>query len=205
MDERYQNAFVHRYITNQAYYRFSLGNLLPNLNKIIYLDADTICFKDLSKFYDLNFRGKIILGKGLSQNQTNKKQIYINSGILLLNLKKMRKMKIEKKVLNILNSGFKHPTLHDQAVIDTFFYKYVGLLPPEFNSYLLNYTETYKVISTVKLYDKDKMLFSLKYPTIRHYKGDEKHLNDDWYYFARMSKYFHKISKNYSQIFNLSI
>lgn len=30
MDERYENAFVHKYITNQAYYRFSLGRLLPN-------------------------------------------------------------------------------------------------------------------------------------------------------------------------------
>lgn len=34
IDDRYQNAFVHNYITNQAYFRFSLGNLLPNLNRI---------------------------------------------------------------------------------------------------------------------------------------------------------------------------
>lgn len=201
MDERYQNAFVHRYITNQAYYRFSLGCLLPNLNKIIYLDADTICFRDLSRLYNLNFRGKMILGKGLNQNKTNKDQIHINSGILLLNLKKMRKMNIEQKVLNILNSGFKHPTLHDQAVIDTFFYKYVGLFPPEYNAYLLNYSETLKLISTTDIYNKDKLLFSLKYPVIRHYKGDRKNLNDDWFFFARRSKYFHEISNNYSKIF----
>ncbi len=205
MDNRYENAFVHRYITQQAYYRFSLGCLLPHFNKIIYLDADTICFSDLSNLFDLNFNGKMILGKGLSQNQTNLKQIHINSGILLLNLKKMRNLKFEERVLKILNSGFKHPTLHDQAVIDTFFYKYVGLFPPEFNAYLLNYTETLKLISTVNLYDKDKLLFSLKYPIIRHYKGDKKNLNDDWFFFARKSKHFNEINNNYSLIYNISL
>ena len=204
MNERYQNAFVHRYITTQAYYRFSLGELLPKLNKIIYLDADIICFDDLSKLYDLNFRGKIILAKGLSQNKTNVQQYFINSGILLFNLKKMRRMRVEEKVLKILKSGFSHPTLHDQAIIDTFFYKYVGLFPPEFNAYLLNFEETSHLISTTKIYDKDKLLFSLKYPSIRHYKGDKKNLNDDWFYFARMSKYFNKISQNYSNIYHYS-
>ena len=204
MDERYKNAFVHKYITNQAYYRFSLGTILPNLNKIIYLDADTICLSDLSNFYNLNFNGKIFLGKGLSQNKTFQKQIKINSGILLINLKKMRKMNIEKKVLNILNSGFSHPTLHDQAILELYLYEYVGIFPPKYNSYLLNHTETVKLIKNPKLYDKDELLFSLKYPVIRHYKGAEKNLNDDWYYFARKSKYFQKRSNNYSNIFKFS-
>jgi hypothetical protein len=35
MDEKYEKAFVSRYITTQAYYRFSLGELIPYLNKII--------------------------------------------------------------------------------------------------------------------------------------------------------------------------
>ena len=40
MDERYDKAFISRYITKEAYYRFSLGELIPYLNKIIYLDTD---------------------------------------------------------------------------------------------------------------------------------------------------------------------
>jgi lipopolysaccharide biosynthesis glycosyltransferase len=204
MDERYKNAFVHKYITNQAYYRFSLGRLLPNLNKIIYLDADTIVFKDLTNFFDLNFKGKIFLGKGLSRNKTLEKQIKINSGVLLLNLKKMRKLDIEKKVLKILNSGFTHPTLHDQAIIEIYLYKYVGLISPEYNSYFLNYTETLNLIRNPKLYNKDELIYSLKYPTIRHYKGDKKNLNDDWFFFARKSKYFSRKTNNYSHVFKIS-
>lgn len=169
------------------------------------MDADTIIFKDLANLYNLNFKGKIILGKGLVRDIRNKNKVYINSGILLLNLKEMRKKQIEEKVLKILNSGFKHPTLHDQAVIDTFFFKYVGLFPPEYNSYLLTKKETITLIRTTKIYDRDILLFSLRYPTIRHYKGANKELNDDWFFYARKSKFFQKKSMNYSYIYNFSL
>ena len=42
MDNRYNNSYTDLRISEQAYYRFSLGELLPNLNKIIYLDTDII-------------------------------------------------------------------------------------------------------------------------------------------------------------------
>jgi hypothetical protein len=45
MDNRYNKAFISRYITKEAYFRCSLGQLIPNLNKIIYLNADVIVLK----------------------------------------------------------------------------------------------------------------------------------------------------------------
>ena len=48
IDNRYERAFISRYITCQSYYRFSLGELLPNLSRIIYLDTDTIILSDLN-------------------------------------------------------------------------------------------------------------------------------------------------------------
>ena len=102
MDNRFNKAFTSRYLTSHAYYRYSLGELIPNLDKIIYLDSDTICFKDLTNFYNLNFRGKVILGRLIKYYKGNKTDIFsINTGILLLNLKEMRKMKFEQKVLKI--------------------------------------------------------------------------------------------------------
>ena len=101
MDNRYDKAYSRRYITKNAFYRLSLGELLPNLNKIIYLDSDTICLKDLSNLYELNFLGKIFLAK---INTFNNKTLNftINTGVLLLNLNIMRKEKIEQKVLIFL-------------------------------------------------------------------------------------------------------
>lgn len=212
MDNRYENAYISSYITKQAYYRFSLGELLPNLNKIIYLDTDTIILKDLTNFYNLNFNGKIILGQ-VTINNKNKQYGYykINSGILLLNLKGMRKIHMEKKVLNIINSGFK-ARYHDQALINKYFRKYVGIFPPEYHSRCLNFYE--KLIDfnnrTGNIYDIDNLYFAWKYPVIRHYLGRHKPIKnfinvDDWWYFARKSKYFTKKTNNLSNIFNFTL
>ena len=97
IDNRYKNAYTKRYLTKNAFFRLSLGELLPNLNRIIYLDSDTICLKDLSNLYNLNFLGNIFLAR--INTYQDKNNFTVNTGILLLNLKKMRKKKIEKNVL----------------------------------------------------------------------------------------------------------
>ena len=90
-------------MTIQTYFRFSLGELFPNLNRILYLDSDIIAYKDLNKLYNLNFNGKMVLGQVTGYNRNKKTGVYhINNGILLFNLIQMRKMKIEEQVFNII-------------------------------------------------------------------------------------------------------
>ena len=207
-DNRYKKAYTNRYLTKNAFFRLSLGELLPNLKKIIYLDADTICLKDLSNLYNLNFMGKIFLAR-INTFKNENDNFTVNTGVLLLNLDGMRKMKIEKKVLTLLNNGYRHPIFHDQAIINTFFKNYIGFLPPEYNSFSFNFNKVKeKKILFGRLYDFDSLYFSFKFPYIIHYPGipDLKIYNEeDWYYFARKSKYFQKRSKNLSDIFNYSL
>ena len=211
IDKRYNKAFISRHITTQAYYRFSLGELIPYLNKIIYLDSDTICFKDLTNFYNINFRGKIILGQIIITNNYKKTGYYrINSGILLLNLKEMRKIKLEEKVINIINKGYKNK-FHDQAIINIYFKKYVGIFPPQYHGRpYVNYKEIVEYNKkSGKIYNNEDLYFSWKYPSIKHFLHhskpnfhDHKYNKEDWWYFARKSKYFKKKSYNLSKIFN---
>ena len=222
MDNRWKNSFTSSYLTIHAYYRYSLGELIPNFDKIIYLDADTICFGDLSNFYSLNFRGKVILGRLLETNYINNKEYYsINSGILLLNLKEMREIKFEKRLLKISKNRFPYNNIKqgninnkyandlrtvDQAFINKYFYKYIGLFPPKYNGkryFSYNITIKYNKDSG-GLYENDYLYFSFKFPSIRHYPGQKLNIfyNEDWAYYARKSKYFHKLSKNLSNIYN---
>ena len=48
MGNDFKNAKNDARITTPAYYRLSLSEILPNVDKIIWLDGDTIVFKDLT-------------------------------------------------------------------------------------------------------------------------------------------------------------
>ena len=84
MDNRYKKSYISRRMSRQTYYRFSLGELLPNSDKIIYLDAVVIVYKDLSNLYNLNFNGKFVLGQVTGNNRSKKTGLY---NINLLNNK----------------------------------------------------------------------------------------------------------------------
>ena len=47
MENKYKNANDKGHITTPTYYRLSLSELLPDLDKIIWLDGDTITYTDL--------------------------------------------------------------------------------------------------------------------------------------------------------------
>ena len=210
MDDRYDKAYTDRRITKQAYYRFSLGELLPNLNKIIYIDADIIAYKDLTKFYNLNFNGKMILGQPTYGNKNKRKRI--NTGILLLNLAEMRKNKFEKKVIEMIKK-VKKLRYHDQTLLNDYFKQYIGIFPPEYHTRpWSNYKEmsifNYKI---GKPFDTDYFYFSHKYPTIRHFLGRFKPRNpninhiEDWWFFARKSKYYNKSATRFNSAFSFLI
>ena len=76
IDNRYNNAFISRRMTQETYYRFSLGELLPSLNKIIYLDSDVIVYKDLYNLYNSKFNGKFVLGQVTGNNRFKETGVY---------------------------------------------------------------------------------------------------------------------------------
>ena len=211
MDKRYDNAYADKKLTKQAYYRLSLAELLPNLNKIIYIDTDIIAYKDFLNFYNLNFNGKMILAHPTIGNRNTLKLGYlkINSGILLLNLFEMRKIQFEKKVIEITKK-VKILKVLDQSILNDYFRPFIGILPPEYNTKpLSNYKEiiifNYKIGN---IFDNDYYYFAHKYPTIRHFFYTYKPLNlkinhiEDWWFFARKSKYYNKNSSSFVNAFS---
>jgi lipopolysaccharide biosynthesis glycosyltransferase len=95
--------FVHLkqvlHISHAAYYRLMLAEILVDEKKVIYLDADLVVEADLLELWNLPLQGNFVAGSA----EDGKKQIarleiegdiYINSGVLVIDLDLWRKEKI---------------------------------------------------------------------------------------------------------------
>ena len=94
-------------ISQAAYYRL-LTPIFIDLDKIIYLDGDTFVFKDLNEMYQLKFNDNYILGfLDVASDGVDylgiKSEKYINSGVVLLNLEKIRNDKKVYELIKVTN------------------------------------------------------------------------------------------------------
>lgn len=87
------------------YYRSFIARLFPQYDKAIYVDSDTILMDDIGKLYDTNLGSNVIAARvdpkvamvpafvDYVQNALGVPSTeYINSGVLLMDLKKLRKL-----------------------------------------------------------------------------------------------------------------
>jgi lipopolysaccharide biosynthesis glycosyltransferase len=82
------------------WYRVFLPQLLPMLDRVLYLDCDTLVVDDLSELWDLDLEGRYLgavnnaFEPGMERHATDlglrSAADYFNSGVLLLNLERMR-------------------------------------------------------------------------------------------------------------------
>lgn len=199
MDDRFKNVKVINYLNQIAYYRLSLGELLPNLNKIIYLDSDVLVYEDLTNLFKTNFNGYMILSRKIPKEININEIFQINTGVLLLNLKKMREIKFEENVLKIINKGF-ISSVQDQGLLIKYYLKFIGELNEKYNVPSKGF---YSLINDLKKnnvnYKNEYLTFISNHPAIRHFNGRKSsnyYINSyDWWYFARKSKYYSIIIK----------
>ena len=101
MKDKYSSASVRSYLATPTYYRLSLPSLLPQYNKVLYLDGDTIIRKDLWSMYNIDVSDyyigavidQFIIGWSNRGRQDYAKELgikeaeqYVNAGVLLMNL-----------------------------------------------------------------------------------------------------------------------
>ena len=87
------------------YYRFFIPRLFPLYEKAVYIDSDTILLDDVGKLFDLEMGNNVVLAMPDPKVTAIKEfrdyvdnaigvphKEYVNDGVLLMDLKKMRKM-----------------------------------------------------------------------------------------------------------------
>lgn len=108
---------------------------LKNCKKILYLDYDVLCRKDISDFYSLNLDGfeaagaLDIYGKHF-YHYHGLKQDYMNSGVMLFNLEECRKTKMFEKAISLCMNRWM--MLADQAALNKSI-KRRKILPRKYN------------------------------------------------------------------------
>lgn len=117
LDDRMSNRLRCDYFTLTIYFRLFIPAMFPQYDKGIYIDSDVVLTEDIAKLYDTDM-GDNFIGAcndlsiadipplvAYTENAIGvKKQEYVNSGVLLMNLKKMRERDLEGHFLNLLNT-----------------------------------------------------------------------------------------------------
>ena len=104
-----------------AIYKFFIPDILNGLNRVLYLDGDIIVKKDLEELYNLDIGNNNYIAAVKDTNGLDYKSLresnyrYFNSGVMLMNLQKMREDNLSEKLLNYRKNGYNR--LMDQ---DTF-------------------------------------------------------------------------------------
>ncbi len=173
---------VRERVTHAALLKFDLPGLFPDLDKLLYLDSDMLIQKDLTELYQTElgdaYAGVVndaitIWDKEHLEFLQFKERLYFNSGMLLLNLKKMREDSLPEKLLDYRLHGINF--YMDQDTLNVVFAGNIRLVSPKYN--LLNCFFMWHSIEEVEtLYQVDFPRceeFIYQNAAILHF-GDEK-------------------------------
>ncbi|MDR3125371.1 MAG: glycosyltransferase family 8 protein [Endomicrobium sp.] len=127
------------------YYRLLLPSVLPNIDRIIYTDIDLIFNSDLQDLYSLDLTNNYVAAvkDACKSNEKNylwqkygiypiaKNEHYINSGVLLLNLRKLKSDNMDKSWIQLAEK--ESFPFHDQDIINLTCKGKITFLPTEYN------------------------------------------------------------------------
>ena len=209
-----------------VYYRL-LAPIIFDVDRIFHLDGDTLTFKDLSEVYQINLNDNYVFGfldflpYGIDYLGI-KSEKYINAGVILLNLEKIRN---DKKIFDIINIMTNKTKLHnnDQTIINYIFYPKIGIFQSKyvtFNFYNELHIESFTKLVRTKI-TSSEIIDALKDPTIIHFipcrpkvwdpktkcrrkifwskQNDKcccKYYHNLWYFYANKTEYYKEILKN---------
>ena len=138
--------------TGCIYNKILLPIILPNLERIISLDGDTLIRKDISEMYNYPFNDNYILGAPFYYTHVMDKfgikaEHYINAGCLLFNIKKIIKDHKEFDLMQFTVNKNKKLHFPEQDSINYIFYPNVGFLPLKYGIYMIGSKRTFKLLS----------------------------------------------------------
>lgn len=155
-------------LTPTAYYRLILPYAFPEYDYCLYLDADTVICKSIDpliKFSDqIKYIGgvySLVKNDSWAANQLHyiKTSTYINSGVLLMNLKALREDHFIDKVFNINPSFYHSAWMEDQTIINEIYKNRITLLDPKYNYFIKTHLPYFMNSEIKDLLNKDAIIY----------------------------------------------
>ena len=144
--DRQENRLYSGKFTLTIYFRLFIAELFPELNKAVYIDSDTVINDDIAKLYSVDmgdamfgavrdtFAGKnTILAHYIENVVGIERNEYVNSGVLLMNLDKIRQAHLADRFLKLMAEYHFDSVAPDQDYINAMCAKEIYFLDKEWN------------------------------------------------------------------------
>ena len=115
--------------------RAALSKIFPQYDKILSLDCDTIINENISELWDINLDNYYLAAAKEIEKSSNN-FYYLNMGVVLFNLKKIREDKKDDEIIHALNTIYYD--YNEQDCISKLCQNFIYELLPDYN--VCNYT-----------------------------------------------------------------
>lgn len=145
--DRMSNRLRCDYFTLTIYFRLFIPTMFPQYDKCIYIDSDIVLRGDLAELFDVDIGDNYIgacadvsvvdipeLAAYMEQAIGADRHHYINSGVLLMNTKKLREADFHLHFLNLLNTYHLDCIAPDQDYLNAICLGNIHFLPEQWDA-----------------------------------------------------------------------
>ena len=206
VDERmFMNAPSTKQYPQEMYYRLLASSMLPgNLDRILYLDPDTLVVNSLEKLWKTDIGGFLFAaaahtGKTELANNINRLRLktendYFNSGVLLINLERCRKEVRAEDIFKYVEDHSSSLLLPDQDILNALYWDRIRKLDDSIWNYDARNYSNYLLRS----FGKADTAWVMENTAIFHFCGKAKPWKKRYNYrFGVLYRHYMQLSRAY--------
>lgn len=155
-----KNAKILNHFSIEMYYRIFASEYLPDdIERILWLDADIVCLRDLKEFYDSKMDEKSIMvcmhrekneefpkvnAEAIERLALDRTKGYFNSGVILMDMRKIRENFNHKYTCELLEKYKKKLIYPDQDILNILYQDDVKYADKTIYNYQVHYDWDYQ-------------------------------------------------------------
>ena len=177
-EELVDGLAVRDYFTSAMWYRILLPELLPDVNRVLYLDVDTIVLGPIAPLWtEVDLDGALVgavtnvfetwRGTDHTDRLGLAQADYFNSGVLLLNLKEMRRTGTVEEIRRVAAEVADDLVWPDQDVLNLVLGPRRVALDPRWNAM----NSLFVLDNAADVFGAEAVAAAREHPIIRHFEG----------------------------------